>query len=92
MFWLANEALEIRPEAYWRLTPAELAALMAGARAREERMWERTAWALSHELNVAGKTLRSAVTVDQLLGRRGPIEPLDPEAKFEALWSRMEKN
>lgn len=78
---------ELRPWDYWRLTPAELSEHLHGAIWRTDRDMERLAWAVAHVVNISGKSVRSPVTVDKLLGRRG-AEQRDPAADFETLWSR----
>lgn len=89
---MANEALEIRPSEFWALTPAEVSDMIAGAHAREERSWQRTAWHVAHELNVAGKSLKKSVSAEQLLGKQSKeIKPIDPAADFETLWGRIQE-
>jgi len=65
--------------------------MIAGAKEREEREWKRTAWHVVHMLNVSGKILKQPMTVDQLLGKK-QVQPKDPGAEFEALWSRIQEN
>lgn len=48
-------------------------------------MWEKMAWKTSHLLNVAGKQMRTRVTVRQLL--RKPAKARDQAA----WWARVEK-
>lgn len=36
--------LAMRPDEFWRSTPREISDLIRGARWRERRRWERTAW------------------------------------------------
>lgn len=64
--------------------------MMVGALEREQRAWERTAWHVAHELNVSGKVVKRTVTVDQLLGRKAELTPVDTEADFETLWARVQ--
>jgi hypothetical protein len=66
---VAYEVLGILPWDFWRLTPAEFARLLKGARRQEERKWQRVGWAVAHLMNVSGKRLRSKVTPAKLLGK-----------------------
>ena len=59
--------------------------MAAGYEWRNERSWERTAWIVSHLLNVSGKQMRTRVTVRQLL--RKPARARD-QAEW---WARVEK-
>lgn len=81
--------MEIAPAEFWKLTPAELSDMLAGAQEREERVWQRTAWHVAHELNIAGKVMNRHVTAAQLLGKHEG--PKDPAADFEALWGRIQE-
>lgn len=90
MFAIANQTLLLAPGDYWRLTPAELSDMLVGAAGRTEREWERTAWMTAHLLNIAGKSLRQAATVDRLLGRKSALGPRDPVADAERLRQQLE--
>lgn len=59
--------------------------MASGYEWREQRIWERTGWAVCHMLNVSGKVMRSKVTVRQLLKR--PVKARD-QAEW---WARVEK-
>lgn len=59
--------------------------MAAGYEWRDERMWERMAWIVSHLLNVSGKQMRTRVTVRQLLKK--PTRARD-QAEW---WARVEK-
>lgn len=62
--------------------------MMAGVTRREEAEWERTAWLASTIINIAGKTVKNPVTVDQLLNRKKAYR--NPEADFKELMLRQE--
>jgi hypothetical protein len=66
------------------LTLVELADMAAGFNWRQEQVWDRLAWAVSHLLNVSGKTLRTRITPKRLLHR--PISARDQQA----WWDRIE--
>lgn len=91
---LAYQALPgLLPDQFWALTRAELALLLEGAAWREDQAWNRVAWQTNHLLNVAGKSLRRTMTIEQLLGRKlsprdAPFEIRDPELDFQELWRR----
>ena len=59
--------------------------MAAGFNWRQEQAWERIAWAVSHMLNVSGKTLRTRVTPRRLLHR--PTAARDQQA----WWDRIEE-
>lgn len=59
--------------------------MAAGHEWRDERLWERMAWIVSHLLNVSGKTLRTRITPKRLLHR--PVTAQDQQA----WWDRIEK-
>lgn len=87
MYHRANTMLEIRPADFWELTPVECGALVAGAASREERAWERAALIASYAVN---PHLKEWVTPDQILGRKKPIEVIDPGAKEAELARRLD--
>lgn len=62
--------------------------MVAGMTRREEAEWERTAWLAATIINVAGKTVKNDVTVDQLLGRKKSFS--NPQADFKALVARQQ--
>lgn len=62
--------------------------MIAGVTRREEAEWERTAWLAATIINVAGKTAKNDVTVDQLLGRKKAYR--NPQMDFEELVHRQE--
>jgi hypothetical protein len=43
--------LAMRPEEFWRTTPAEMAALAEGYGRRERREWEKFAWLAANIMN-----------------------------------------
>lgn len=59
--------------------------MAAGVNWREQQIWERTAWAVSHMLNVSGKTMRTRVTPKRLLHK--PVTARDQQS----WWDRIEK-
>ena len=56
----------IRPWEFWEMTPAELTAMLEGARTTEERRWYRTAWQVAYLLTPYSK---KKLTPEKLLGR-----------------------
>ena len=62
--------------------------MVAGMTRREEAEWERTAWLAATIVNVAGKTVKKDVTVDQLLGRKKAFS--NPQVDFKELVARQE--
>ena len=82
---MAYGPLALKPVEFWSLTLVELSQLAAGYEWRDQRAWERLAWAVCHMLNASGKQMRTRITVRQLLKR--PIRARDQDA----WWSRIEK-
>ncbi len=78
--------LALTPQQLWRLTPAELSALMAGYNWRQEREWERTAWVVAYLLT---PHVTRPLTVDQLLGRERVRTEADKQQDFQVLWGRL---
>lgn len=66
----AYSLLRLMPWQLGDLAPAELAAMLKGAREAEERQMTLVAWQTAHLLNMSGKSARQRVTVAKLLGRR----------------------
>jgi hypothetical protein len=58
--------LGLKPEEFWKLTPAELAALAEGAQQRERVKQERLAWAVAYLL---APWTKRRITPAMLLGR-----------------------
>jgi hypothetical protein len=67
-----------------RLTPKSILQLLDGHTAREEQRDRRVAWQTAHLLNVAGKTLRSRVTGDDLMGKKSAARASDAMVADEA--------
>lgn len=91
MYRHANRVIEMRPEAFWTLTPSECAMMIEGASSREERAWDRAALIAAMVYNMAGKVAKKQMTPAELLGKRAPIRPVDPGAKIEELRARLER-
>jgi hypothetical protein len=64
--------------------------MAAGFNWRQEQAWERMAWAVSHLLNVSGKTLRTRVTPKRLLHR--PLSARDQQAWWDRVEAKRRKN
>ena len=62
--------------------------MLIGQMHRAEAEWERTAWLAATIINVAGKSVKKDVTVDQLLGRKKIHRNLQMD--FKELWRRHE--
>ena len=68
------------PRAFWGMTLVEVAELLKAAERREEREWERAAWAVAHLLAPHSK---QKIKPADLLGL--PQRPRDPQADLEAV-------
>jgi hypothetical protein len=64
--------------------------MAAGFNWRQEQAWERMAWAVSHLLNVSGKTLRTRVTPKRLLHR--PLSARDQQAWWDRVEAKRRKD
>ena len=58
--------------------------MAAGYNWRQEQAWERMAWAVSHMLNISGKSVRTRMTPKRLLHR--PTTARDQQE----WWDRIE--
>jgi hypothetical protein len=57
-------------ELYERVT-----AFYAFERERQEEEYRRVAWQTAHLLNIAGKSLKRSITVDDLIGKNNKKQP-----------------
>lgn len=64
--------------------------MAAGYNWRQEQAWERMAWAVSHMLNVSGKSLRTRITPKRLLHK--PIAARDQQAWWDRIEAKRRKN
>ena len=83
----ALKLLPIKPDDYWRLTIAEFSEMLTGVAHRQEADWERTAWLATMVINISQKSVKKAVTVDQLLNRKRAYR--NPEMDFQELMRRQ---
>lgn len=79
---LAFGPLGLKPDEFWRLTPAELSELAEGYRERMDHVMHIVAW---HAANVMNVHLRRKVTPAKLLGKGRVMSDVERRAKFAEL-------
>lgn len=82
--------IPLLPDQFWALTPFEAACLVNGGNHRHNDEWERAAFLAAQIINISGKSLREPITPDQLLGRKRPVQVIDPGAKEAELMRRLD--
>lgn len=63
--------------------------MLSGVAERDDKARELAAWMTAHAMNISGKTVKKAVTVDSLLGRTAKQFPMSDKEQFAELMRRQ---
>jgi len=78
----------LKPDEFWRLTPAELNEMAEGYQERMDQQMHLLAW---HAANIMNVHLKRKVTVKKLLGKERVMTREEREIQFERFMVMLKK-